>query len=421
MDRVILHSDMNSCYASIELLYHPELRGKPLAVGGDPEARHGIVLAKSIEAKKAGVQTGMALWQARQACPEITFIHPNYERYMRFSRLAHEIYADYTDKQEPFGIDECWMDVTESCSVLGDGPSIAREINKRVKEELGVTVSVGVSWNKIYAKLGSDYKKPDAVTVFDRQNYQDLIYPLPASDLLYVGRATERKLYRFGITTIGQLADADPELLQTIFGKVGLMLSVFARGEDQTPVSMEHSQIPIKSVGNGMTTPRDLVCDEDVRIVLWLLAESVGTRLREQHFAGRVVEIDVRGSDLCGFTRQHKIASPTNITEEIAGHAIQTFREHYRWEQPIRSIGIRVSDLVEEDTPYQINLFESPQVREKRLRADQAIDGIRQRFGYYSVQRGLMLRDRKLSAVDAKTDNIIHPHSYLERGNRTGV
>ncbi len=185
--RTILHSDMNNCYASIELLHHPELRGKPLAVGGDPEARHGIVLAKDQLAKKAGVQTGMALWQARQVCPDIVFVPPRMDLYLRFSRLAHEIYADYTDMQEPFGVDESWLDVTDSCTLKGDGFQIANQISNRIKRELGITVSIGVSWNKIFAKLGSDYKKPDAITVISKENYKDIVWKLPASDLLYVG------------------------------------------------------------------------------------------------------------------------------------------------------------------------------------------------------------------------------------------
>lgn len=203
MDRVVLHSDMNNCYASIELLHRPELRGKPLAVGGDPEARHGIVLAKDEIAKKSGVKTGMALWQARQVCPDIVFVPPRMDLYLRFSRLAHEIYAEYTDQQEAFGVDESWLDVTGSCTLKGDGMAIAQDISRRIKRELGITVSIGVSWNKIFAKLGSDYKKPDAITRFGRDNYKELIYPLPASDLLYVGSKTEAKLAKYGIRTIG--------------------------------------------------------------------------------------------------------------------------------------------------------------------------------------------------------------------------
>ena len=256
MNRVILHSDMNNCYASIELLHHPELRGRPLAVGGDSEARHGIVLAKDMIAKKAGVKTGMALWKARQVCPNIVFVPPRMDIYLRFSRLAHQIYADYTDCQEAFGIDESWLDVTHSASCKGDGLMIAQEISRRMKEELGVTVSIGVSWNKIFAKFGSDYKKPDAITVISPENYQEIVWRQPVEDLLYVGRATKRKLNGYGIMTIGQLAETDPELLHRWLGKMGYVLSMFANGQDQTPVNHEAYDVPIKSIGNSTTTPR---------------------------------------------------------------------------------------------------------------------------------------------------------------------
>lgn len=416
-----MHSDMNSCYASIELLYHPELRGKPVAVGGDPEARHGIVLAKSGLAKKAGVKTGMALWQAKQVCPHIIFVPPHMDLYLRFSRLAHEIYSDYTDLQEPFGIDECWLDVTQSCGIKGTGPQIAEEIRGRIKHELGVTVSIGVSWNKIFAKLGSDYKKPDAITVISKQNYKNIVYPLPAGDLLFVGNATQRKLYKYGILTIGDLAEADPVMLQSIFGKVGLILHVFANGNDETPVSIENTEAPIKSIGNSMTTPRDLVNDQDVKIVLYLLSESVAARLRQNQFACKVVEVSVRDNGLYSFTRQHKIETPTNITGEIAEEAMRIFLANYKWQNPIRSVGVRACDLCDPFTPVQLSLFSDENYRDRLRKVDRATDDIRKRFGYYCVQRGLMYCDPDLSHVDAKKDHTIHPHGYMERGNRTGV
>ena len=421
MDRVILHSDMNNCYASIELLHHPELRGRPLAVGGDPEARHGIVLAKDQLAKKAGVKTGMALWQAREVCPEIQFVPPRMDLYLRFSRLAHEIYGEYTDKQEAFGVDESWLDVTDSCSLKGDGMTIAAKISRRIKFELGITVSIGVSWNKIFAKLGSDYKKPDAITEISRENYRHIVWPLPAEDLLFVGPATKRKLYEYGIRTIGQLAETDPGILSRRLGKAAYILHAFANGEDQTPVSMENTSAPIKSIGNSTTTPRDLVNESDVAIVVYLLAESVAARLRDNHFKGDVVEISVREKDLYTFTRQHKISMPTNITSEIAAVAMKLFRENYKWEKPIRSMGVRVADLVLEDCPVQLDLFISQEQREKQHRVDVAVDTIRRRFGFYAIQRGLMYTDRKLAALNAKEDNVVHPHGYMERGNRTGA
>ena len=232
MDRVIIHSDANCFYASVEMLYHPEFAGKPLAVGGDPEARHGIVLTANYIAKKHGVKTGMALWQARQACPDVIFVPPRMDLYLKFSSMLREIYGEYTDKIEPYGCDEAWLDVSDSSSWKGDGRKIANEISARVKKELGITVSEGISWNKIYAKLGSDYKKPDAITEFNRENYKSLIWKLPASDLLYVGRSTNRTLSKYGIHTIGDLACTDPDLQMKQLGKMGLVIHSFANGWD---------------------------------------------------------------------------------------------------------------------------------------------------------------------------------------------
>lgn len=421
MERTILHSDMNNCYASIELLYRPQLRGKPLAVGGDPEARHGIVLAKDQIAKKAGVKTGMALWQARQVCPDIVFVPPRMDLYLKFSRLAHEIYGEYTDKQEAFGIDESWLDVTESCSIKGDGMTVANQISSRIKKELGITVSIGVSWNKIFAKLGSDYKKPDAITEISKENYKEIVWPLKAEELLYVGRATKRKLNQYGIRTIGELATADRRFLHRTLGKMGVVLSVFANGGDQTPVSHEDEHAPIKSIGNSTTTPRDLENETDVSIIIYLLAESVSARLRENHFVGDVIEISVRDNELHSFTRQRKISMPTNITSEIGSYAMQIFKDNYNWNKPIRSIGVRVADLMTDMVPVQLDLFNNQEHRERQHKMDLAVDEIRRRFGYYSIQRGMMYQDRRLSSVNAKDDHTVHPHGYMERGNRTGV
>ena len=255
-DRVILHSDINCCYASIEHLHHPELAGKPLAVGGDPEARHGIVLTADYIAKKYGVKTGMALWQAKEVCPDITFVSPRMDLYLRFSRMAHEIYAEYTDRQEPYGIDECWLDVTGSSSLKGDGLLIAQEISRRMKSELGITVSVGVSFNKIFAKLGSDYKKPDAITTMYKSEFKQKAWSLPVADLLYVGKSTNRKFALFGIKTIGDLARTDEDVLNSHLGKIGSILWSFANGYDDSPVKLENTHAPIKSVGNSTTTPK---------------------------------------------------------------------------------------------------------------------------------------------------------------------
>lgn len=412
-DRTILHSDINCCYAAIEHLHHPELAGKPLVVGGDPEARHGIVLTADYLAKKHGVKTGMALWQAKQLCPEINFISPRMDLYLRFSKMAHEIYGEYTDLQEAYGIDESWLDVTDSVNIKGDGYKIAQEISNRMKSELGITVSIGVSFNKIYAKLGSDYKKPDAITTMYQDEFQKKAWVLPASDLLYVGRSTSAKLQKLGIRTIGDLARTDEKLLHAQFGKMGDILWAFANGYDDSPVKYEDAHAPIKSIGNSTTTPRDLVNEQDVKIVLTILAESVATRLRENGFKCRVVEISVRDNELFSFTRQRKIDHATNVTREIAEEAFRLFQENYNWQKPIRSVGVRGADLVNDNYWEQIDLFSSVEFREKQMKVDTAVDDIRRRFGFYSVQRGLMYFDKVLSAVDAKAEHTVHPHGYF--------
>ena len=413
MDRTILHSDINCCYAAIEHLHHPELAGKPIAVGGDPEARHGIVLTADYFAKKYGVKTGMPLWEAKQCCPEITFVPPRMDLYLRFSRMAHEIYGEYTDRQEAYGIDESWLDVTDSVSLKGDGLKIAKEISNRMKSELGITVSIGVSFNKIYAKLGSDYKKPDAITTMYRDEFQQKAWGLPASDLLYVGRRTAVKLQKLGIKTIGDLAKTDEKILHSLLGKMGDILWAFANGYEDSPVKQEDTHAPIKSIGNSTTTPRDLLNNQDVKIVIMILAESVATRLRENGFKCRVVEVNIRDTDLFSFSRQRKMGHASNVTKEIAEEAYRLFCENYQWKKPIRSIGVRGADLVNDNYWEQIDLFSSVEYREKLQKVDMVVDDIRRRFGFYSIQRGVMYVDKRLAALDAKAEHTVHPHSYF--------
>ena len=379
MSRTILHSYCNCFYASVELLHHPELRGKPIAVGGDPEARHGIVLTADYIAKRHGVKTGMALWQARQVCPDITFLPPRMDLYLRFSKMTHEIYGEYTDRQEPYGIDECWLDVTDSAGIKGDGYQVAQEISSRIKSELGITVSIGVSFNKIFAKLGSDYKKPDAITTMNKDEYQTKAWPLPVSDLLYVGSATTKKLYSMGITTIGGLAQTDEKILIGRLGKMGSILWSFANGYDDSPVKIENTSAPVKSVGNSTTTPKDMETDEDVKIVLYILAESVAARLRENGFRCRTVEVSLRDKDLYHFSKQVKLKNASNITSEIAEAGYKLYKESYhlpasrgelecaamnQYQKPLRSIGIRGTDLVTDYFLYLLDLFTDPNSRE---------------------------------------------------------
>lgn len=413
MGRAILHIDMNSCYASIECLHHPEIRHLPVAVGGDVEARHGIILAKNELAKRAGVKTGEALWQAKQKCPDLVIVPPHYQLYLRFSRMARAIYAEYTDLIEPFGLDEAWIDVTGS-GIFGDAVEIAETIRNRVKFELGITVSIGVSFNKIFAKLGSDYKKPDAVTVFGKDDYREKVWPLPVEELLYVGPATTRKLRARCIRTIGDLAQTDPSLLHSWLGKMGYVLHAFANGNDPSPVAPLGEEAIIKSIGNSTTTPRDLTCEEDVNIIFYVLAESVAARMRENGFRAKTVQISLRDTDLFSFERQCKLESPSCLASELHDAGMRLLQDNYRFRKPLRSVGIRGMDLVPIQTAMQLNFFEDPVRREKRERLEVAVDELRRRFGHAAVSRAVTMCDPSLGTINPKDDHTIHPVGYFK-------
>lgn len=413
LERSILHIDINNCYASIECLHRPELRDKPVAVGGDVEARHGIILAKNMIAKRFNVRTGEALWQARQKCPDLVVLPPNYPLYLRFAKLAREIYLDYSDKVEPFGLDEVWADVTGSVGLFGSGEEIADKIRNRIKFELGITVSIGVSWNKIFAKLGSDYKKPDAITAITKENYKDIVWPLPAGDLLYVGPAVQRRLRDYGIYTIGQLATTKVDYLTSWFGKMGAVLHIFANGQDRTEVSDFDYVSPIKSIGNSTTTPRDLVNEQDVKIIMYVLSESVAARMREQGLKCKTVSIHVRDNQLRTYQKQRKLETPTDLASEIHKTAMQLFRASYKWERPIRSIGVRGCDLISADSCIQLSLCCDENKREQYRQLENAIDTLRRRFGAYAVQRAVLLTDTRLSGFSPKDDHVIHPVGYF--------
>ena len=380
--RHILHCDMNCFYASVEMQRRPELRDRPLAVCGSQEERHGIVLTANYIAKPFGVKTGMAIWQARERCPDLVIVPPDMDEYIRISKMAREIYEDYTDQIEPFGLDENWLDVTGSVGLFGDPMTVAKEISGRIKFELGITASIGVADNKITAKLGSDYKKPDAITRIEQDNYKEIVYPLPVEDLLYVGPATSKKLRDIGISTIGRLAECPVDLLVRKFGKMGAVLHTFANGMDTSPVQRSDHIPNIKSVGNSATTPRNLEDEADVKLMLYLLAESVCSRMRELVSRCTVVAIYVRDTELHSITRQRKLSAPSCSSQELADVGMELFRRHYHWERPIRSIGLRGAGLVEAQNCIQLSMYADDQKREKWERIDAAVDHLRQRYGY---------------------------------------
>ena len=411
--RSIIHVDMNNFYASVECLYRPEIRHLPVAVAGDPLNRHGIILAKNMIAKRLGVKTGEAIWEAKQKAPKLVTVPPDFAKYLKFSRLARSILYDYTDQIEAFGLDENWADVTGSLSLFGSAHDIAELIRKRVKDELGITVSIGVSFNKIFAKLGSDYKKPDAITDIMPDNFKSLVWPLPASDLLYVGKATSRKLTSIGITTIGGIAKCPKDVLCRKLGKWGEVLWLFANGLDTAPVRLLGQEAAVKSVGNGITCPRDLTADEDLQLVFTVLAESVAARLRDYNLKCTGVEIQIRDKNLYYMTRQQKISRPTFLSSDIIAAAMQLFRDNYRWFYPVRAVALRGINLVTADTLIELSIFEDESRNLAAENLARTIDDLRKRFGHDSILRASSLLDRNLTGFNPKEDHTIHPVSYF--------
>ena len=394
--RAILHSDLNSFYASVEMMLDPKLRGKAVAVCGSTEERHGIVLAKSELAKRAGVKTGMANWEARRACKDLIVVPPQYEQYLKYSKLTQAIYQRYTDLIEPFGMDECWLDVSDSQIIRGDPMTIAEDIRSATREELGLTVSIGVSYNKIFAKLGSDMKKPDAITEITKANFKEKVWPLPASDLIYVGPATTRKLASYGVTTIGELAALDPAFLKGLLGVNGVALWTFANGADQSRVTQQGFVSPVKSIGHGITCVSDLLNEQEVWKVILELSQDIGHKLRVHELAARTVQVFVRGNNLSGSQFQCKLPFKTQLPSEIAAMAFKAFKEHYKWGTKVRAITVRAIELVPKNQPEQLTLFVDHAQRDKRERLQDAIEEIRGRFGKRAITNAILLGDLKM-------------------------
>ncbi|MBR3795286.1 MAG: DNA polymerase IV [Clostridia bacterium] len=409
MDRVILHCDANSYYASVECLYTPEIREKPVAVSGDPEARHGIILTKNTLAKKYGVKTGEAIWQAKQKCPELICVPPDFPLYVRFSGKMRKIYEQYSSRVESFGLDENWIDLTQSGLTFSDGARIAEEIRIRIREELGITVSIGVADNKILAKLGSDMKKPDAVTLLPPDSFREKIWNLPVQDLLYVGPSTTRKLARLGVTTIGALARCDDGVLLGLLGKNGLMLKAFANGQDQSPVRPIDHRSCVKSVGNSTTPPHDLTHIDDARCIYYLLAESVAARLREGGFRARCISISARTTSLITRSHQVMLARATNLTDEIAQAALSLFCERFSGGFPYRSVGLTCSMLSPDDEPVQLDFMGDETRRIHKEQLERSIDDLRRRYGHQVIQRGVVLRDRGYAQINPVEEHTVHP------------
>ena len=320
MDRVILHCDLNGFYASVELLDHPELQGRPVAVCGDPESRHGVILAKNEPAKAFGVKTAETVWQARKKCPDLVLLPAHHEKYHLYSKKVNAIYERFTDLVEPFSIDESWLDVTGTLHLFRtDGRGLADQIRRTVREELGLTISVGVSFNKIFAKMDSDYKKPDATTLITRENYRQILWPLPVENMLFVGSAAAARLRGMGIGTIGALAAADEQLLIEALGKLGATLHAYAAGQDDAPVRRQDEAEPVKSVGNGLTFRRNLVGPEDVRVGVGYLADEVAARLRRHGLKCTALQVNIKDTALKTISRQKQLETETDLQVHPAG------------------------------------------------------------------------------------------------------
>lgn len=404
---VILHSDLNSFYASVEIMLNPELRGKPVAVCGSTENRHGIVLAKSELAKKCGVKTAMVNWEAKRLCPDLVMVEPHFEQYMKYSKLARDIYCRYTDLVEPFGMDECWLDVTDSRMLFGSGLDIAQRIRREMKEELGLTVSVGVSFNKIFAKLGSDMKKPDAVTEIALDSFKDKVWPLPVNELLYVGRLTVQKLNFYGVHTIGQLANTDPKLLKSWFGVKGEQLWHFANGTDTSRVMHKDYKSEVKSIGHGITCKQDLVSEKEVWLVMLEMSQDIGHKLKAHNLCARGVQISIKDHNLITKQYQCKTPFPTQSADIIARTGRKLFNDNLPEKIRFRAVTVRAIDLHPADDAFQVDMFNDVKKIEKIEKLDNTVEILRQRFGSKAVYSAALLEEVK--APMNQTNDITLP------------
>ena len=400
--RAVGHIDANYFYGQIEALFRPEIRGKAFVVGGDQESRKGIVLTKSPAAKKMGIKTGSSIRDALNIFPKLLVIPANYPLYLYFSQRMREIVLEHTDTIKPFGSDEMWAQINEKsrAAVM----KTVEEIRQAIWKQLCLTVSIGVSDNLPYAKLGSDIAPNNEVCEFWTEDREKKIYPLPVSDLLYVGPATTDKFHKNGIMTIGDLARSDPaHICRIMRNKTGEYLWVMANGQDKTTVASVESEEDIKSIGNSNTMPRDLVNDDDVRAAFYMLGESVSERMRETGFEATTIKITVRDNELLSFERQMKLKRSTSLTAELVPAAMELFGRHYRWYKPIRSLGIRGADLVPEGSVYQLSLFDDEVARQRTTRLERTVDRIRGQYGHAIIQRGILMKER-LKGVNANND-----------------
>lgn len=398
--RKILHADLNSFFASVECLLDESVQGKPVAVTGSVSDRHGVVLAKNQIAKQLGITTGMTAYQAKKLVPDIVFKETHHDLYLKYSKAVKAIYFEYTDFVESYGIDEAWLDVTSCHKHGGDAYLIADEIRMRVKEEIGLTISVGVSFNKVFAKLGSDIKKPDAITVISYENYRDMIYNLPVENLLYVGKATKQKLNKLNVFTIGDLAYFDEGVLTRHIGKWGTVLHDYALGKDNSPVKKYLEKEDYKSIGNSLTFYRDLENNLDVETLLLLLSESVCSRMSDYGYKyARTVTLTITDNNLCSVTRMAKLKHPTNVSVDVSDLAYSLFKHNFSWQAKVRGLGVSISDFTNAD---QLSFDDSVEKQIKKENLEQTIENLRYRFGRSAINRAVVLREKKFAELDIK-------------------
>lgn len=399
MERTILHADMNNCYASIEAKLNPKLKGRPIAVCGSVEDRHGIVLAKSQEAKAFGVKTGEAIWQAKNKCRNLIIVPPNFEEYLKHSRMAREIYLEYTNQVEPFGIDECWLDVTNSKNLFGNGQEIAEILRKRIKSELGITISVGVSFNKVFAKLGSDLKKPDAVTNIPQSEFKKIVWNLKVDEMIGIGRATKKKLIGCGILTLGDLANSDVQRIKNLLGKNGVYLWQGSNGRDFSPVKDNNFQPEIKSIGRGITCREDLIILDEIRRVFRELSFLVSKKLREFGFWAKGVQITIRDNELNTKQYQALLENQTQNSLTLTDEAMEIFRNKHNFNLPLRSITLRAINLSNKSEAQQLNFLDDYETQLKKEKVDKAIYDIRKRYGKEKISFASQMFDLKLPKI----------------------
>ena len=402
MERIIIHSDMNSCYASIECSLNPELKGKPVAVGGSVEDRHGIILAKTAEAKKFGVTTGEPIWQAEKKCPGLIIVPPHFDIYAKYSSLARDIYRRYTDKIEPMGLDEAWCDITGSILLFGSVENITNGIREAFKNELGITVSIGVSYNKIFAKLGSDLAGIDEVVTITKENYKDIVWPLSVGSIMGVGRNTAKKLQSYGVHTVGDLANTESDWLKLTFGVTGEDMWRYANGFDSSRVMPDGYAREVKSVGHGVTCREDLTNDEEVWLAFLQLSQDVSKRLKKEKLSATAVQISVRDTFLMTRQFQCETGYPTQSAMDISKTALKLFKENYSWVSNVRALSIRAINLCDEDAPMQLDLSGEYKQHDRQKIIDDTTLALREKFGSDALFNCSVMMENKMPDMKGK-------------------